>query len=94
MKTFATETGGRAFFPRFEGEMPGIFRMVHESMRQNYTLTYQPSNQTKDGKFRRLKVELVNPETNQPLKVVDEKGKPIKVQLITKAGYKAPREVE
>jgi len=93
MKTFATETGGRAFFPRFAGEMPGIFRMVHESMRNNYTLTYQPSNQTKDGKFRRLKVELVNSE-NQPLKVVDEKNKPIKVQIVTKAGYKAPREVE
>jgi Ca-activated chloride channel homolog len=93
MKTFATETGGRAFFPRFDGEMPGIFRMVHESMRNNYTLTYQPSNQTKDGKFRRLKVELVNSD-NQPLKVVDEKNKPIKVQIITKAGYKAPREVE
>ena len=27
---------------------------------QQYTLTYQPTNQTKDGKFRRLKVELVN----------------------------------
>jgi Ca-activated chloride channel homolog len=93
MKTFATETGGRAFFPRFDGEMPGIFRMVQESMRNNYTLTYQPSNQTKDGKFRRLKVELVNSD-NQPLKVVDEKNKPIKVQIITKAGYKAPREVE
>ena len=93
MKTFATETGGRAFFPRFEGEMGGIFRMVHESLRNNYTLTYQPSNQTKDGKYRRLKVELVNSD-NQPLKVVDEKNKPIKVQIITKAGYKAPREVE
>jgi Ca-activated chloride channel family protein len=93
MKTFATETGGRAFFPRFQGEMSGIFRMVHESMRNNYTLTYQPSNQVKDGKFRRLKVELVNSE-NQPLKVVDEKNKPIKVQIVTKAGYKAPREVE
>jgi Ca-activated chloride channel family protein len=93
MKTFSTETGGRAFFPRFAGEMPGIFRMVHESMRNNYTLTYQPTNQTKDGKFRRLKVELVNSD-NQPLKVVDEKNKPIKVQIITKAGYKAPREVE
>jgi Ca-activated chloride channel family protein len=93
MKTFATETGGRAFFPRFDGEMPGIFRMVQDSMRSNYTLTYQPSNQTKDGKFRRLKVELVNAD-NQPLKVVDEKNKPIKVQIITKAGYKAPREVE
>jgi Ca-activated chloride channel family protein len=93
MKTFANETGGRAFFPRFDGEMPGIFRMVHDSLRSNYTLTYQPSNQTKDGKFRRLKVELVNSD-NQPLKVVDEKNKPIKVQIVTKAGYKAPREVE
>ncbi len=93
MKTFATETGGRAFFPRFDGEIPGIFKMVHDSLRSNYTLTYQPSNQTKDGKFRRLKVELVNSD-NQPMKVVDEKNKPIKVQIVTKAGYKAPREVE
>jgi len=94
MKTFASETGGRAFFPRFDGEMPGIFQAIHQSMRSQYTLTYQPSNQTKDGKFRRLKVELINSETNQPLKVVDEKGKPMKVQILTKAGYKAPREVE
>ena len=93
MKTFASETGGRAFFPRFDGEMPGIFQAVHQSLRNQYTLTYQPSNQTKDGKFRRLKVELVNAD-NQPLKVVDEKGKPMKVQIISKAGYKAPREVE
>jgi Ca-activated chloride channel homolog len=93
MKTFASETGGRAFFPRFDGEMPGIFQAVHQSLRNQYTLTYQPSNQTKDGKFRRLKVELVNAD-NQPMKVVDEKNKPMKVQIITKAGYKAPREVE
>ena len=93
MKTFASDTGGRAFFPRFEGEWPGIFKMIHDYMRSNYTLTYQPSNQTKDGKYRRLKVELVN-EDNQPLKVQDEKGKPIKVQIVTKAGYKAPREIE
>ncbi len=94
MKTFSDETGGRAFFPRFDGEMPGIFNAIRQSMRSNYVLTYQPSNQTKDGKFRRLKVELVNPETNQPFKVVDEKNRTIKVQVITKAGYKAPREVE
>jgi Ca-activated chloride channel family protein len=93
MTTFATETGGRAFFPRFEGEMPAVFQAVHDSLRNNYVLTYQPSNQAKDGKYRRLKVELVN-EDNQPLKVLDEKGKPLKLQILTKAGYKAPREVE
>jgi len=37
---------------------------------------------------------LVNPATNEPLKVTDQKGKPIKYQIIAKSGYKAPREVE
>ena len=66
---------GRAFFPRFDQADAGRFsRWCRIRMRSNYTLTYQPTNQTKDGKFRRLKVELVNPETNEPLRVVDEKG--------------------
>src|SRR5256885_11417251 len=26
LKTFAQETGGYAWFPQFEGEMPGVFR--------------------------------------------------------------------
>ena len=40
------------------------------------------------------KVELVNPATNEPLPVKDEKGKPIKYSILAKAGYKAPRVVE
>lgn len=93
MKTFASDTGGRAFFPRFQGEMPGVIQAISSLMRSQYVLTYQPSNQTKDGKFRRLKVELVNAD-NQPLKVTDNKGKTIKVQIIAKSGYKAPSVVE
>ena len=94
LKTFSRETGGQAFFPRFMGEMPGVFGAVHESLRNQYSVTYQPSNQTKDGKFRKIKVELVNPATGEPLKVVDEKGKPMKYSIIAKQGYTAPREVE
>ena len=41
-------------------------------------LTYNPSNQARDGKVRRIKVELINPETNEPLRLNDDKGKPIK----------------
>ena len=63
-------------------------------MRNEYVLTYNPSNQNRDGKFRKIKVELVNPETNEPLRVVDEKGKPMKYQISAKAGYTAPRKVE
>jgi VWFA-related protein len=94
MRTFAKETGGQAFFPRFEGEMPAIFNAIHESMRHQYVITYSPTNKAHDGTFRKIKVELVNPATNEPLPVKDEKGKPVKYSIIAKTGYKAPRAVE
>ncbi|MGH9660246.1 MAG: VWA domain-containing protein [Bryobacteraceae bacterium] len=94
LRTFSKETGGQAFLPRFFGEFPGIFRAVHEALRNQYSLAYSPSNTAKDGKFRKIKVELVNPETNQPLRITDEKGKPVKYSVVAKSGYTAPREVE
>jgi Ca-activated chloride channel family protein len=93
MSTFAKETGGMSFFPRFYGEFPGIFQAIAQSMRNQYVLTYTPSNTARDGKFRKIKVELVN-DNNQPLRVADEKGKPMKYQIVAKSGYTAPREVE
>jgi VWFA-related protein len=94
MQTFAKETGGAAFFPRFQGEYPSIFGEIHQALRNQYVITYSPSNKAHDGTFRKIKIELVNPATNEPLPVKDEKGKPIKYQIVAKVGYKAPREVE
>lgn len=94
MRVFARETGGMSFFPRFYGEFPSIFRSIADSLRNQYSLAYQPTNQTRDGKFRKIKVELVNPATNEPLRIVDEKKKPIKYTIIAKGGYTGPREVE
>jgi Ca-activated chloride channel family protein len=94
MRTFAKETGGMSFFPRFYGEFPSIYQAVQQSLRNQYSLAYAPTNVAHDGKFRKIKVELVNPATNEPLRVTDEKGKPVKYQIIAKAGYNAPREVE
>lgn len=94
MRTFAKETGGQSYFPRFFGEYPGIFRAIHDSLRNQYSIAFQPTNTTRDGKFRKLKVELINPETGEPLRIVDEKRKPIKYSIVAKSGYNAPREVE
>lgn len=94
MRTFAKESGGMAFFPRFYGEFPGIFQAISQAMRNQYVLSYTPSNQEHDGKFRKIKVELVNPATDEPLRIVDEKGKPVKYQIQAKGGYTAPRPVE
>lgn len=94
MRTFAKETGGQSFFPRFTGEYPSIYKAISDSLRNQYSITYHPTNQAKDGKFRKIKVELVNPQNGEPLRIVDEKGKPMKYQVIAKQGYNAPREVE
>jgi Ca-activated chloride channel family protein len=93
MRTFAKETGGQAFFPRFEGELPGVFHALSEALRNQYTLAYHPTNVNRDGKYRKIKVDLINPATGEPLKVV-ENGKPVKYQVVAKVGYNAPRTVE
>jgi VWFA-related protein len=94
MRTFSKESGGMSFFPRFVGEYPSVFAQIEQAMRDQYTITYHPTNTAKDGKFRHIKVQLVNPETNEPFRVTNEKGKNIKYQVIAKAGYKAPHEVD
>ncbi len=94
MRTFASESGGMAFFPRFEGEFPSIFGAIAQAMRNQYSLAYQPTNQKRDGTYRRIKVDLVNPATGESLRIVDEKKKPIKYKIMAKEGYTAPRPVE
>lgn len=94
MRTFAKESGGQSFFPRFYGEFPAIYGAIQQAMRNQYNLVYQPTNQERDGKFRRIEVQLVNPKTGEALRVVDEKGKPIKYSIVAKRGYNGPRAVE
>jgi VWFA-related protein len=93
MKTFASLTGGRWYAPRFVGELPDDFKEINESIRSKYQLTYHPTNAKQDGSYRKLRVELVDPE-GQPLRIQDEKQKPLKYDIITRDGYKAKQEVE
>ena len=93
MKTFANVTGGLSFFPRFEGEMPDIFGTINQSIRAKYELVYHPTNPKQDGTYRKLRVEVVDDE-GQPLRIQDEKKKPLKYEIIARDGYRARQEVE
>jgi VWFA-related protein len=94
LRTFASETGGLSFFPRFYGEFPTIFQALNYTIRNQYSISYQPTNVKRDGEFRGIKVRLVDPETNKELRITDQKGKNVKYKIIAKNGYYAPREVE
>lgn len=93
MKTFAALTGGRAYFPRFEGEMPGIFSDIGSDLRNAYNISYHPSNAQLDGTYRKLKVELQAPD-GSPLKIHDQKGKEVKPIIYAREGYTAKHTVE
>jgi VWFA-related protein len=93
MKAFATLTGGHWYSPRFMGELPEIFKEVAQSIRNQYTITYQSTNPKQDGTYRKLKVELVGPN-DAPLIIKDEKNHDVKYQIIARDGYTAKHEVE
>jgi len=93
MKTFAAMTGGRAYFPRFEGELPELFGDITRDIRNQYSLSYSPTNTKLDGTYRKLKVQVVAPDGG-PLKIKDQKGKDLKIEVVARDGYTAKHTVD
>ena len=93
LNTFAHLTGGRAYFPRFQGELPELFHDIAADIRNQYSISYHPTNAKLDGTYRKLKVELQAPDGG-PLKVRDQKGKEVKYIVYAREGYTAKHTVE
>lgn len=89
LNTFAAMTGGYAWFPRFYGEMPDIFNSVAAFLRNQYSLGFVPSGITDDGKYHKIKVEVVDKD-GKPMMITDKKGKQKKVIAYARQGYMAP----
>jgi Ca-activated chloride channel homolog len=81
LKTFAEYTGGDSYFPRFITEFPTIFSNISASLRNQYSIAYSSSNTKKDGKYRKIRVDV---QTN-----LLDKGKPMKLKIQTRKGYLA-----
>ena len=90
LQAFANLTGGIAYFPRFEGEIPGIFSSVVGFLRNEYDLGFAPAKESLDGKYHKLKVEVVAKD-GRPLRVVDKKGRTRQVEVYARQGYVAKK---
>ncbi len=93
MRTFASMTGGRAYFPRFQAEYGEDFQDIGNDIRNQYSLAYHPTNTKLDGTYRKLKVQVVAPDGG-PLKVKDQKGKDQKIDVVSRDGYTAKHTVD
>lgn len=62
LRQVSERTGGRAFFPEDESELRAAFAQIQLELRSQYLVAYSPTNKNKDGSFRRVQIEILNPE--------------------------------
>jgi len=90
LNTIASYSGGQAYFPRFEQEVPSDYQQIAEQLRMQYSLGFVPTNATKDGRFHKLKVDVVDEQGN-PLTIFNQKGKKVKYHVVARDGYYSPK---
>ncbi|MGH9932669.1 MAG: VWA domain-containing protein [Pyrinomonadaceae bacterium] len=65
LRKITEQTGGRAYFPHNERELRSAFAQIQRDLREQYLVAYSPSNKARDGSYRRIQIEIVNPELRQ-----------------------------
>ena len=81
LRKISERTGGRAFFPQDETELRKAFDQIQTEMRSQYLIAYEPTNQKRDGSYRKIEIQLVNPNLSKQ-----------KVVLTHRQGYFAKTE--
>ena len=75
LNKISERTGGRAYFPRNEEDLRTAFAQIQDELRSQYLVAYSPTNKAKDGTFRQVKIEVVNPElARQKLRLTYRQG--------------------
>jgi VWFA-related protein len=80
LRDVAERTGGRAFFPRQQDDMRTAFAEIEQELRSQYLLAYASTNKKRDGGFRKMTLEVTNPELQKE-----------KLKLRYRPGYFAKR---
>ena len=60
LRRMSDETGGRVFKVDRKHTLDEVFQEIQDEMRSQYAIGYTPSNDVKDGSYRRLEVRLAN----------------------------------
>jgi Ca-activated chloride channel homolog len=70
----AADTGGEALWVHTLKGLPEAIERISRSMRDHYVLGYSSNNPRTDGKYRRIKIQLIPSLLRNPLNVVWRRG--------------------
>jgi Ca-activated chloride channel homolog len=65
LRKIAERTGGRAYFPHHERDLRDAFAQIQRDLREQYLVAYSPLNKTRDGSYRKIEIQIVNPDLKQ-----------------------------
>ncbi len=65
LRKIAEKTGGRAYFPKHERDLRDAFAQIQRDLREQYLIAYSPSNKARDGSYRKIEIQVVNPTLKQ-----------------------------
>ena len=65
LRKIAEQTGGRAYFPRHERDLRDAFAQIQKDLREQYLVAYSPTNKARDGSYRKIEIQIVNPALKQ-----------------------------
>jgi len=65
LRKIAEQTGGRAYFPKHERDLNEAFEQIQKDLREQYLVAYSPTNKARDGSYRKIEIEVINPELKQ-----------------------------
>lgn len=65
LRKIAEKTGGRAYFPRHERDLRDAFTQIQRDLREQYLVAYSPRNKTRDGAYRKIEIQIINPELKE-----------------------------
>jgi VWFA-related protein len=75
LSVLTRSTGGRLYRPESFSALGGVYNEIADELRHQYALYYTPTNGVRDGRFRRVKVEVTGRDCD----------------ISTRVGYYAPR---
>jgi VWFA-related protein len=78
LRKVSDKSGGRAFIPAGPGDLAQAFAQIDQELRSQYLIAYSPTNKSRDASYRRIRIEIVNPELHKQ-----------KLQLLYRQGYYA-----
>jgi len=67
-------TGGRVFSAHDSAELSRAATQISHELRNQYVLGYYPSNRTRDGKWRKVKIRLAGPASQASYRLYAKKG--------------------